>query len=335
MSSADDVLVIAESGADAPTGMTLELLGLGRRLADAVSGSVSAIALTSAASELAPRLIAAGADRVMTFEAGRDTDAYPPELWLEVIGERLRSHASAFILMGHTALGAELGPRLAFQTNAAIATSCEIVEMAEGQLVATRPCFGNKAREVLTLHTRPSIVTVRPRTHEPLVEDATRKGEITVGALPAKALQTRTRVVQRTPDDIVSGIRLENARIVVAGGRGLGGAEGFEVLEKFAEALGGAVGASRVACDLGWAPHSRQIGMSGKTVTPDLYVAVGISGASHHMAGCGRAKAILAINSDPQAAIFKEARFGIVGDYRQIVPALIEEIVRQRATLTA
>ena len=135
-----------------------------------------------------------------------------------------------------------------------------------------------------------------------------------------------TTVIRRELEAETAGVRLERAKIVIAGGRGLGSAEGFQVLEKLAAAVGGAVGASRVACDLGWVPHSRQIGLSGKTVSPDLYVAVGISGASQHMAGCGKARAILAINSDPEAAIFRAATFGVVGDYKEIVPALIEAI---------
>jgi electron transfer flavoprotein alpha subunit len=126
--------------------------------------------------------------------------------------------------------------------------------------------------------------------------------------------------------EVEQGTRLETAKVVVAGGRGLGSAEGFQVLEQLASVVAGVVGASRVACDLGWVPHSRQIGLSGRTVTPDLYIAVGISGASQHMAGCGKARAILAINSDPEAAIFKDATFGVVADYKELVPALIEAI---------
>jgi electron transfer flavoprotein alpha subunit len=122
--------------------------------------------------------------------------------------------------------------------------------------------------------------------------------------------------------EAAAGTRLEDAKIVVAGGRGLEGPEGFGVLEELAGVLGAAVGSSRVPCDLGWVPHSRQIGLTGKTVTPDLYFAVGISGAGHHMAGCGNARAIVAINTDPDAAIFRDARFGIIGDYRKVVPAL-------------
>jgi electron transfer flavoprotein alpha subunit len=135
----------------------------------------------------------------------------------------------------------------------------------------------------------------------------------------------RTRVIERRQENN-EGVRLEDAKVVVAGGRGLEGAEGFRVLQTLADALGAAVGASRVPCDLGWCPRSWQIGLTGKTVTPDLYIAVGISGAGHHLAGCGNAKAIVAVNTDAGAAIFKEARYGIVGDYREVVPALVEAL---------
>ena len=139
----------------------------------------------------------------------------------------------------------------------------------------------------------------------------------------------RVRVVERIREP-VSGVRLEDARVVVAGGRGLNGPEGFRLLEQLAAELGGAVGASRPACDLGWAPPSWQIGLTGRTVTPDLYIAVGISGAGHHMAGCGGAKAIIAVNTDRDAAIYRDARFGLVADYRELVPPIIEEIKKRR-----
>ena len=126
-------------------------------------------------------------------------------------------------------------------------------------------------------------------------------------------------------------IRLEDARVVIAGGRGLNGPEGFEVLAELARELGGAVGASRVPCDLGWCPHSMQIGLTGKTVTPELYIAVGISGAGHHMAGCGNARNIVAINTDADAAIYKDARWGVVGDYRKVIPSLVAAIRQLRS----
>jgi electron transfer flavoprotein alpha subunit len=234
----------------------------------------------------------------------------------------------AAILAGHTALGADLAPRLAFRLKVGIATACERVTIGDGTVRATRPCYGNKAREVLALAASPAIVTVRARMYEPLTPDAARRGEVVELAAPSGAAPA-TRVIERRQEDAGTSARLESANVIVAGGRGLGGPEGFAVLEHLASVLGGAVGASRVACDLGWCPPSWQIGLTGKTVTPDLYIAVGISGASHHMAGCGNSKTILAINSDPEAAIFREARFGVVGDYREIVPALAEAIAKR------
>lgn len=158
--------------------------------------------------------------------------------------------------------------------------------------------------------------------------DEARTGEIV--KLDPPEPSGRVRVVGRQREAAV-GTRLEDAKIVVAGGRGLEGPEGFAVIEELAGVLGAAVGASRVPCDLGWVPHSKQIGLTGKTVTPDLYVAVGISGAGHHLAGCGNSRAIVAINSDPDAAIFREARFGIVGDYRKVVPALTRAIAELKS----
>ena len=140
----------------------------------------------------------------------------------------------------------------------------------------------------------------------------------------------RTRIVGRERES-ADGVRLENADVVIAGGRGVGGPEGFECLNELAGLLGGAVGASRVACDLGWCPPSCQIGLTGRTVAPELYLAVGISGAGQHMAGCGAAKTIVSINSDPDAAIFQSSRFGVVGDYQEVIPALVEEIEKLKA----
>jgi electron transfer flavoprotein alpha subunit len=314
------VLVIAETAGALPIPLTAELLGLARWLE---LGPVTALTLQEGAAE---QLIAAGADRVLT--AVNDSDAYQGDVWLAAAQAALNNASPRLVLAGHTALGAELAPRLAIRLKAAIATGCDQIRLQHGALHARRPCFGNKAREVLSLKTATAVATVRSRSSEPLELQADRRGAIMKisvslsGALP--------RIRSRTQEEKTEGPRLETAKVVVAGGRGLGGPEGFAELAKLADVLGGAVGASRVACDLGWCPHSWQVGLSGKTVTPALYIAVGISGASHHMAGCGNSGAILAINSDPEAAIFKEARFGAVGDYREIVPALVKELRERR-----
>ncbi len=177
---------------------------------------------------------------------------------------------------------------------------------------------GGNVRETLRLKTSIAVATVRAGIYDALPADAQRRGEVIVlDATPP----SRIRVIERKRDS-GEGVRLEDAKAIVAGGRGLNGPEGFKVLEPLAEILGGAVGASRVPCDLGWCSHAMQIGLTGKTVTPELYIAVGISGASHHLAGCGNAKTIVAINTDRDAAIFRDAKFGVVGDYAKVVPAL-------------
>ena len=318
-----DVLVIAETAHGRPSDLSYELIALARQLVEYGGGTVSVATLEGPDSPCVQELGRRGADRVFSITAD-GSNAYEAERWLAALPTLLAEHGHAHILLGHTSLGAELGPRLAFRLDSTVATGCERIELKDGKLSVMRPCFGNKAREVLTLYKSPAVATVRARMYDPLPPKCAEAQVIAIAS--STTAMPVTTVLSRSVEAEGQGARIETAKIVVAGGRGIGGPEGFQVLEKLAALVGGAVGASRVACDLGWVPHSRQIGLSGKTVRPDLYVAVGISGASQHMAGCGKARAILAINSDPEAAIFKEATFGIVGDYREIVPALIEAI---------
>ena len=192
------------------------------------------------------------------------------------------------------------------------------VELQDGTPRFTRAAHGGNVRETLHLKTTIAVATVRAGIFAALPVDAQRSGEIIV---LNETPPSRIRVIERKRD-AAEGVRLEDAKVIVAGGRGLNGPEGFKVLQPLAEVLGGAMGASRVPCDLGWCSHAMQVGLTGKTVTPELYIAVGISGASHHLAGCGNAKTIVAINTDKEAAIFRQAKFGVVGDYAQVVPAL-------------
>lgn len=304
-------LVIAETREGAVTALTLEVLAVARTVAP----SVVAL-LFSDNADAARTLISHGADRV--YVCPRESEDYESEPWLAVATELAREIRPALVLAGHTSAGADLAPRLAFRIQAGIATGCVALQADTDRIVCTRPCFGGNARETISFAQGAAIATVRPGVGTP-EHDASREGEIV--KLQAPAPNARVRVVERERE-AAGGTRLEDAKIVVAGGRGLEGPDGFAVIEELATVLGAAVGASRVPCDLGWVPHSKQIGLTGKTVTPDLYFAVGISGAGHHLAGCGNARAIVAINTDPDAAIFKEAKFGIVGDYRKVVPAL-------------
>jgi electron transfer flavoprotein alpha subunit len=322
------VLVIAETREGAVTALTLELLGLARSLVEThphPEGQGTVCLLFSDNADAARTLIAHGADRV--YACARDAEDYESEPWLIAAAKLAGELRPTLVLAGHTAAGADLAPRLAFRLGAGVATGCVAVAANGERIACTRACFGVNARETISFARGAAIATVRPGVGSAR-DDASREGEIV--KLDAPAPGTRVRVVHREREP-ASGMRLEDAKIVVAGGRGLEGLEGFAVIEALAGVLGAAVGASRVPCDLGWVPHSKQIGLTGKTVTPDLYFAVGISGAGHHLAGCGNARAIVAINTDPDAAIFREAKFGIVGDYRKIVPALTQALAELKS----
>ena len=226
-----------------------------------------------------------GADRAYFVEHAGSED-YEGEIWLPNVEHIARDLQPVAILMGHTPGGADLAPRLAFRLQSAVAMGCVGIDVASGKLHFTRPCYGGNVRETISITTQPAVATVRAgigTAHR----DPARTGDA-IRVAP-QAGKPRLRVVARERD-AAGAVRLEDAKIIVAGGRGLEGSEGFRLLEDLARVLDAAVGASRVPCDLGWCPHSWQIGLTGKTVTPDLYFAVGISGAGHHLAGCGNAK---------------------------------------------
>jgi electron transfer flavoprotein alpha subunit len=320
-------LVIAETAEGRPAGVVYEALGLARRLAGEPSGNVEACIVGGARPDTANDLIRHGADRVYALDSpGGGTEA-----WVADVVALIRESRPDAVSIGHTALGAELAPRLAFRLDSAVVTSCVDARFANGRLQLTRPCYGGKAREVVSIRTAPAIFTIKPKSFEPCVADEARRGEVVARAsvLDRSALRTKVREVRRNPDEDTS---LESAQVVVAGGGGMKGPQGFELARRIADLLRGAVGASRVACDLGWCPPSYQVGLSGKTIAPQLYIAIGISGAGQHMAGCGNARNIVAINSDRDAPIFRFARYGVVGDCHELMPALIERLEARTAT---
>ncbi|MGE0683738.1 MAG: electron transfer flavoprotein subunit alpha/FixB family protein [Candidatus Binatia bacterium] len=324
MTNESGVLVIAELVDGKVTGLTAELLGLARRLADTLGGPVSAAVLGDGSTDAAATCVPQGADRVYMANHALLAE-YQGDAWLPAVENIARAACPAVIVLGHTPNGADLAPRLAFRLKTAAVMDCVEAVADDDKLLLTRPCFGGNARAVVSCNTRPVVATIRAKSQDPLAPDTSRTGEIVSVSLELASSIVCTRIVGRERMS-GEGVRLEDADVVVAGGRGLNGPEGFRVIEELAKVLGAAVGASRAACDLGWYPHARQIGLTGKVVTPSLYIAVGISGASQHMAGCAGAKTLVAINPDANAAIFQFARFGVTGDYAQIVPAIIEEI---------
>ncbi|MFN8583877.1 MAG: electron transfer flavoprotein subunit alpha/FixB family protein [Dehalococcoidia bacterium] len=319
---AQDVLVVGELADGKLSPVTAELLGAATRVAD--GGKVSVTLLGSAAAGAAADAFAAGADRAcVSSDAGYDD--FRSDQWLSAVEAAVDQTSAGVVLIAQSGVGRDLGPRLAFRRNTAVAMDCLRVENVDGSLRATRSAYGGNAHATYSFATSPAVVTVRAKSQDPIEPRAGASGETV--ELPA-AGASRTEITGREAA-VSEGLQIQDAPIVVSGGRGLGAPEGFQVIEELAAAFGSdkaAVGASRAACDLGWYPPSQQVGLTGKIVSPDLYVAVAISGASQHMAGCSGSKTIVAINRDPEANIFKSARFGIVGDYKAILPELISAI---------
>lgn len=324
MKNPSNLFVVGEVVDGHPVGLCHEMLGLARALVDASGGAVHAGILGSGLDGVGEDLIAHGADTVRVVDAPIFAE-YQADAWLPDLVAMIVQARPDAVMVGHTPLGADLAPRLAFRLGTTVATGCNHVSVEGGKLLLTRPCYGGKAEEVVSMLTSPALFTVKPKCFQPRPKQGNRGGEVVRmdSVLDPASVRTKVREVRREVSD---GARLESARTVVAGGGGMKGAQGFELAGRLADALGGAVGASRVACDLGWCPPSRQVGLSGKTVAPELYIAIGISGAGQHMAGCANAKTIVAINTDPNAPIFRFARYGVVGDCHQVMPALIDKI---------
>jgi electron transfer flavoprotein alpha subunit len=199
------------------------------------------------------------------------------------------------------------------------------IDGASKRLLQTKPVYGGNAKQVRITDTDPQIVTIRTKAMTALEPNESRQGEVVAVDAGIDAGVARTKLLDRKVEE-VAGIKLDEARIVISGGRGIGGPEGFTHLQALAKILGAAVGASRPACDNEWVPNSLLVGLTGKVIAPDLYLAIGISGSCQHMAGCSGAKTLVAINMDPEASIFKFAHFGVVGDWKEVLPALTEKV---------
>jgi electron transfer flavoprotein alpha subunit len=320
------VLVCGEVVEGKLAAITAEMLGGGRKLAEKLGEELSVVLLGSEVKGLAAEAIALGADKVYVVDdpvlKDYQTDAYV--MAMENVVNQLTPRV---LLLGQTSMGRDLGPRLAFRLKTALSMDCTELDIdAESKLlIQTRPVYGGNARAVFTTESLPQMSTVRAKAMSPLQRDDSRKAEVVdipSGVDPSKIM---AKFVQKVKEEVV-GVKLEEAPAVVGGGRGIGGPDGFKQLEDLARLFKGAVGATRPAIDNGWVPSGIQVGLTGKIVAPELYLAIALSGSSQHMAGCSGSKTIVAINKDPEANIFREAQFGIVADWKQAVPAFTEKV---------
>jgi electron transfer flavoprotein alpha subunit len=317
----NNVLVIAEQRDGVLKKVAFEMLGAGAELAAAVGGSVEAALLGSGLADLPAELAQYGATKVYVADSP-DLAQYSSEAYAGTLAALAGEIEPAIILTGATAMGKDLAPRLAARLGVGVASDCTALAIEEGRLVATRPIYAGKALAQVKLSGDPQMATLRPNVL-PAPEPDT-AAAATIEPAEAAAGEARAKVV-----DIVGAgegeIDVAEADVIVSGGRGVNGPEGFEPISSLAKTLGAAVGASRAAVDAGWIEHAHQVGQTGKTVTPNLYIACGISGAIQHLAGMKTAKVIVAVNKDPEAPIFKVADYGIVGDLFDIVPLLDKE----------
>ena len=329
----NNVWVFAELEDERVNPVVLELLGEGRRLADSLGEQLCAVLLGSHVQGHTAQLIAAGADRVIIVDRP-ELAVFQDEPYTAVLVDLIRRHHPAIVLCGATNVGRSLIPRVAILTNAGLTADCTAlaIDPKTRRLQQTRPAFGGNIFATIECpNARPQMSTVRPKVMKPLMADATRRGEIQLEEIATALLASRTQRLSFTPDATATA-NIAEADIIVAGGRGLVKGENFKLLEELAKLLGAGLGASRAAVDAGWMPYSHQVGQTGKTVCPRLYIACGISGQIQHLAGMSSADVIVAINKDPDAPIFKIATYGIVGDVAALVPLLTEAF---RKVLTA
>jgi electron transfer flavoprotein alpha subunit len=326
MAEYQGIAVYVEYKGDKLLPIALEGLGAGRKLADAIGQTLSAVLVGSNIGGLAQQAITSGADRVYVVDEPLIKD-YQTDAYVAVMEKVIKQVKPQVLILGQTDTGRDLAPRLAFRLGTAVTMDCVelAIDPASRRLMQTKPVYGGNALAVFISETDPQMVTIRTKAMTALEPDASRKGEIINIAAGLDASAIRTRVLNRVVEE-VAGIKIEDAGTVVAGGRGIGSAEGFKQLEEMARLLKGAVGASRPPCDNGWVPDTVQIGLTGKIIAPELYIAVAISGSSQHMSGCSGAKTIIAINKDKEANIFRYARFGVVGDWKKVLPAFIAKV---------
>ena len=326
MATYQGALVCGEVSEGKITKVTRELLNMGRKLCDNLNQPLSTLLIGKNIQGAAAEVIALGTNKVYTVNGLPFAESHP-DLYVAIITEACKQIAPSIIIFGHTEMGREVAPRLATRLRTTATLDCiELsIDPETKRLLQSKPVYGGNAVAIWVSDSHdPQIVTLRPRAVMPAEPDSSRKGEMIALDMTISDSMIKGKLLETAKEE-VKGIKLEDAKIVIAGGGGIGSSDGFTMLEELAKVLGGTIGVTRVPCDEGWKPLALEIGQTGHIVTPNLYFAIGVSGAPQHMAGCSGSKCIVAINRDPDANIFKEANFGVIGDYRGVLPALIEK----------
>lgn len=304
-------------------GISYEMLGEGRKLADQLGEELIAIVLGHGLHEKAEELIKYGADKVYYFD-GVDLEKFKDETYAQVVANFINDVKPSILLGGATSIGRSFFPKIAAKVYGGLAADCIKLEVDKGKriLLGTRPAFsGNLIATIVCPNRRPQIATVRHKVMQPAELDENRTGELIENKIEPNSIPERTKIIDIVKE-VESTINITEADIIVSGGRGMQNPDNFKYIRELAEVLGAAVGSSRAAVDAGWMPYSHQVGQTGKTVCPKLYIACGISGAVQHQAGMRSSDYIIAINKDPDADIFQLANLGIVGDALKILPEL-------------
>lgn len=327
INSTKNLWVFIETEQGKAKNVGFELLNPGRRIADEMGEKLVAVIIGSGVEQAANDAIAYGADEVILVE-GEEYYNYNTDCFSYALYELIEKHCPTIVLIGATNNGRDIGPRVACRLKTGLTADCTGLDLDEetGKMAWTRPAFGgNLMACILCENTAPQMGTVRPGVFKKVPKDETRTGEIIKEDIHLDPSKIRTKIVE-TVQEVAELVNLEEAEIIVSGGRGLRAPENFAVVRDLADALGATVGASRAAVDAGWIPHAHQVGQTGKTVAPKIYIACGISGAIQHLAGMSGSDTIIAINNDPDAPIFEVADYGIVGDLFQVVPELARQI---------
>ncbi|MEQ2563893.1 electron transfer flavoprotein subunit alpha/FixB family protein [Ventrimonas sp. CLA-AP-H27] len=326
-----NIWVYMETEEGKPKAVGFELLAPGRNLADKRGCSLVAVVIGNGVEETAKQAIAYGADQVLLLDAP-EYNIYNTDVFGEAMVGLIEKYQPEGILIGATNNGRDLGPCVSCRIKTGLTADCTAIDLdgESGNIAWTRPAFGgNLMATILCPNTRPQMGTVRPGVFKKPVADESRTGEIIREQM--KIPENRVELIKRVRE-VAESVNLDEAEIIVSGGNGVGSAENFSYIKALADILGGAVGASRAAVDNGWISHAHQVGQTGKTVAPKLYIACGISGAIQHIAGMSGSDTIIAVNKDPDAPIFSVADYGIVGDLFEVLPVLTAEFKKIKET---